>query len=259
MSSPKRTAAVFALALGVLGERAARASPRSDTCIAAAETAQLARYHGQLRAAHEGFVSCARSGCPSTIQTDCARWLSEVEASLPTIVLAARWSDGTDVVDARVSIDGAVVDAADGRAIPLDPGEHTVLFAREGARSVSVTVLLREGEKNRAVEATLEKPPPSSSGAGAGKRARELPLPSILLGTLAVIGAGVGTGFYLSGRGGLDDLRGTCGNACRPDDVDDERRKLLVGDVAVAISAVALGVAAYLFFTARPDRTPERR
>lgn len=246
---PLRALPVF-LAMALAPGLARAASP-SETCISAAEAAQLSRYQGALKAAHDGFVSCARPECPAQIQADCAKWLSEVDASLPTIVPMARFEDGTDVVDARVTVDGA--DVADrGRAVPLDPGEHEVRFARGGSPPVTVRVLLHEGEKNRAVRVTLERAAPAPALVVTTARPeRRVPVASIVLASVAGVGLGIGTGLYVSGRGGLDDLRSTCGNACREEDVDGERTKLLAGDLLLAGSVVALGVAAYLFFARR--------
>jgi len=251
----RRFALLLAFVPSLAVTPAAAADPR--TCIAAAEDAQLARYHGKLRAARDGFVQCARTDCPAAIHTDCARWLAEVDASLPSVVLGAAWGDGGDVVDATITVDGASApDAANGRALALDPGEHVVVFSHAGAASVTTTVVVHEGERNRAIRATLVRETPRAPEvASTTTTTRPVPLASWLLAGGAIVGVGTGVGLYMSGRSGLDDLRGSCGHRCDPDDVDGQRAKLLVGDVVVAASVLALGAATWLFLRRPAIRT----
>ncbi|MDB4945705.1 MAG: uncharacterized protein JWP97_5239 [Labilithrix sp.] len=234
--------------------------PESRTCIASADEAQLARYRGKLGAAREGFVKCARTECPGPIRNDCLRWLAEVDAGMPTVVLGAAWSDdGGDVVDAQVRVDGAVVpDAASGRAVPLDPGEHAVVFTRDPAPPVAITIIVREGEKNRPVRATLVRPVRAKPLAPvvAPAPAARVPVVSWVLGGVAVAAVGSGIGWYVAGRNGLAGLRDTCGHSCPPSDVDDQRRKLLVGDISVVLGIAALGAASWFFFHRPSPPTP---
>jgi len=59
---------------------------------------------------------------------------------LPTIVLGARLSDGSDVTDARTFVDGAPTTADAGGPVPVDPGPHTIRFTGSlGDASVDVT------------------------------------------------------------------------------------------------------------------------
>lgn len=243
-----------ALALALLLSAPAASGAEGPSCVAAVEDAQLARYQGKLGAARAGFVQCARSSCPEAIRTDCARWLGEVEVSLPSVVLDARWSDGSDAVGVTITVDGApVAEGARGRALVLDPGEHTVVVTHPGAPSAAVTVVVHEGEKNRPVKVSLLRSAPAAPVAPV-RTTRPVPAASIALAGAALVGAGIGVGLWISGRSGLDDLRASCGHRCNGDDVDGQRQKLLAGDVLLAASVVALGAATWIFLR-RPART----
>jgi hypothetical protein len=240
--------------------RAEGVAPRA--CIAAAEDGQLARYHGKLRSAREAFVRCARPECPDPIHSDCLRWLAEVDTSLPSVVLSAEWSDAGDDASARdvlgleVTVDGEpVANATNGRAVSVDPGEHVIVFTSAGAIPETMKVVIRQGEKNRALRASLahvEPPRPSAEVAAAGSTARPVPLASWILGGLGVAAVADGVVWYVVGRDALDDQRASCVHDCSSSAVDAERRKLLVGDISVAAGLVSLGAATYLYVR-RPE------
>jgi hypothetical protein len=135
-----------------------------DVCIRSVEHAQVARLDGKLREAREGFVTCARAVCPEAIRTDCTRWVTEVDASLPSVVFDAIWADGRDVPGLTVLVDGKPVTGAEkGRAVSLDPGEHTFRLEVPGAAPVEMRNLIREGEHNRILHVTFV--PVGESGA----------------------------------------------------------------------------------------------
>jgi hypothetical protein len=51
-----------------------------------------------------------------------------------------------------VSVDGeALVNSLDGKSVMVDPGPHTFKFETAGAKSVSSTAVIREGEKTRVI------------------------------------------------------------------------------------------------------------
>lgn len=219
-------------------------------CIAAAEGGQDLRTEGKLRAARAQFVECSAAACPDAIRKDCARFLSEVEASLPSIVVTATAPDGSDLHKARVLVDGEVVaERLDGKAVPADPGHHTVTIERtDGGGRAEVSVVLAEGDKNRRVHlafpraasklASSEPPPPGPS----------LAAPLIVGGIgLAVLSGSLFLGF--SARREIADLRDTCAPRCDEDVLDRSRRKLLLADVGLGIGVAAAAAATYLFLT----------
>ncbi len=219
-------------------------------CIAAAEGGQDLRTEGKLRAARDRFVECAAAVCPDAIRNDCARFLAEVQASLPSIVVTATSPDGDDVYEARLLVDGEVVaERLDGKAVPADPGRHIVVVERSGGGRAEASVVLAEGDKNRRVHLAFPRAaanPASSARASVGP---SLTAPLIVGGVgLAVLSGSLFLGF--SARGEIADLRDTCAPACDEDALDRSRRKLLLADIGIGIGVAAAAAATYLFVTA---------
>jgi len=135
-----------------------------SACIDSSDRGQVAREAGRRIEARERFVACAKEGCPGPIRRDCSGWLADVEARIPTIALRARDGAGRDLVQVRV-LDGAsvVADRIDGRAIAVDPGVHDLRFEREGFPAMTIRLVVREGEKQRAVDVSWPAPAPPSA------------------------------------------------------------------------------------------------
>jgi len=256
-----------ALALLVSLAPSARADDK-QVCVRAVERAQVQRLDGKLREAHDGFVTCARAVCPEAIRDDCTRWIAEVEASLPTVVIDAVWTDGRDAAGLSVILDGQPLpEAAVGRAVALDPGEHAFRFEVPGAAPVEARTVIREGEKNRVVRVTFTalapvppatRPPVLPRGLppapGEARTRRPVPTSAFVVGGFALAGFG---GFAYtggSGLGQLDHLRSTCAPSCDPSLVESARREILVGDILGLAALVAAGVATWLVVT-RPALT----
>jgi hypothetical protein len=263
----------LALAAGLLTP-AARADEK-DVCVKAVERAQVARLDGKLRKARDGFVICARPVCPDAIREDCTRWVGEVEASLPSVVFEGVWADGRDVTEMSVRLDGQPLAGADaGRAVPLDPGEHTFHFEVSGAAPVETHNVIREGEKNRilqvtftpvaAPEAALTPQPAASTTTPAPpglwrdpgtedtahvSASRPIPVLAWVLGGVGLASFGGFAYLGLSGTGKLDSLRSTCAPTCNPSDVTAARNQILVGDILGFVGLAATGVAAWLVLT----------
>jgi len=71
---------------------------------------------------------CADAACPAVIQADCTKWLTELEQSVPTIVIVARSEQG-DETDVNVFLDGRPwIHHLDGKPVELDPGAHQLRF-----------------------------------------------------------------------------------------------------------------------------------
>src|ERR1700722_11458901 len=134
MKTAVARARAIILAIAVFATSNAHASDEKQVCVRAVEHAQLVRLDGKLREAREGFMTCARPVCPDAIRQDCTRWVAEVDASLPTVVIDAVWANGGDVAGLSVLLDGQPLAAAGaGRAVALDPGTHTFRFEAPGA------------------------------------------------------------------------------------------------------------------------------
>jgi hypothetical protein len=244
----------------------ATASAVADTkrCINSAEQGQQQRKEGKLLAARSSFVACTASDCPAVVRRDCARWMDELDATIPTIVVKLEDEDGHDVVDGRVLLDGETLSGTStGRAFSVDPGTHRVAWMRPGG-DLDEEIVVREGERNRVVvlrpktqrpvEHPPPPPPPPPPGGPSPSRASS-PLPWIVGGAGVVVG-GVGALFWGLGLHDRSNLESTCApsHTCSDSDVHASRTKLIVGDVLVGVGIVAVAAAVYLLI--RPDDAP---
>ena len=235
------------------------ARAQSKTCGAAYEEAQVARSESRLRTARDDLASCMRAECPEFVRNDCARWLNEVELALPSIVLVAK-SGATELEDVQVSFDGAPLrDRIDGKAVTVDPGRHVLRFEATARAAVEVEIIIREGDKNRVVEANFPstEPKPPAPRAVQGAPASEAPsrvLPYALLGAGALGLAGF-TSFALLGNSDKHELERTCSPDCTASQANAVHTKYVIADVSLAIGTVAIGAACYLLFAASGEPT----
>jgi hypothetical protein len=207
------------------------------------------------------------------VRNDCKGWLSEVEASLPTLVFAVSDASGRDLVDVRISADGKLLDErADGRSLTLNPGLYTLRFEAEGYVTQEQQVLVREAEKQRIIRVTLQPvgaslaraSAPSATAAadqGTDPRRRRLLLTSYVMGGAAVAGLAIGIGFGVSGKNKYDELKAdNCEPDCPPGEVESGKRRYVVADVAFATAgAFAITSVVTLLLglrSGRPDRPP---
>lgn len=136
-----------------------RADDKTD-CVAASSKAQDLRQQDKLVEAHAQLLVCARDVCPAAISGDCGQWLKDVETAMPTLTLSAKDASGNDLIAVTVKLDGAPwLESLDGKAHPVNPGPHKLTFETAGAAAVTQELLVREGEKDRPVTATLGEPP----------------------------------------------------------------------------------------------------
>jgi len=136
-------------------------------CVDAYVAAQSSRSDHHLLAARTQLRTCARQECAPFMRgemtRDCAQWLTEVEAGIPTVVFSAKDAAGNDIVDVTVSAEGTVLtQRLDGRAIEIDPGSHTFTFADAAGHTATQTAVALEGTKNQVVRVTFGQtaPPP---------------------------------------------------------------------------------------------------
>ncbi len=226
----------------------AAADPKAE-CLRAYEAAQRNRKAAKFRQARQDALSCLQPACPEVLRADCADWLEAIEKSTPTVVFLVR-SSGRELSGVRVAVDGeAIDDAVSGAALPVDPGQRRFRFDHDDHPSVELSVLIREGEKNRSIAVDV----PEERGEGVPK-ARAVPTSSIVLGSVGAVGL-VGFGYFgvkgLHGRGQLDECRGRCQSS----EVDAVRADFLRADLSLGLAALAFGAAAYFYFSA--DDTKE--
>jgi hypothetical protein len=246
----------YFLALAVIttfsAPRTAAAEATEQQCIAAAVSGQKLRRGGELRSAQERFSLCAQATCPRDVAADGVRWFAEAADSLSSIVVVARDAEGRDLADVHVTVDGEVVDAAAVRAIPLDPGQHVIVFSRPGDAEVTRTVVLREGEKHREVVGTFAAPIHAESAVGSStpvpaSSARRWP--AYLSGGIGI--AGLGTFAVAASIGFADRESSHCGSGCPPVDFSRVQTELRVADVALAVGVLSSALATWLILSAR--------
>lgn len=219
-STALAVAAVAAVALATSSARADGTTPAA--CSDAYTRAQELRNQHKLVQARDALRVCAQVTCKDFIVKDCTTWLDQVDASLPSVVPVATDEGGNDVMNVRVSMDGApLVERLDGGSIPVNPGAHTFTFETAAGVRVDKQVVVSEGEKNKRVVVQLSKGPgaaptppmpngpsaapltsapltPSASSASAGAdQSSSVPWKPIAIGVGAAgaVGLAIGAGF----------------------------------------------------------------
>ncbi len=260
--APSAAFAVFAApsaALAALALLFAPAPARADdeTQCRASYVAGQRRYkleHDPL-GGREQLLICART-CPDALRASCGRWLMEIEAELPSIVVKALDARGQDVLDASLEIDGKPVSGyVEGTPIEENPGEHTVVVTRPGLPPARESVLLHAGEKLRVVEVWTE-PRAAARPVPAVTTTTRRPVPAASV-ALAGVGAALlaSFGVFAIWTTVEYDQTNSCAPRCLPSTQDPSfEAKTIVADVSLGAGAAAL-VAAGIVFFARPTIT----
>ena len=275
----------FATAATLLVSTVVAAQPPSGpdvdaACTAAYTGGQRLRKKGLYRQAREQLEACARPVCPAVLRNDCTQWRGEVDAAMPSVVVAARMPSGEDAIAVRVIVDGAVLtERIGGLAIDVDPGQHVFRFETAGAQPVEKQLVIREGEKARRIDvafaATGTAPaaatPPATAPTTAttpneahdvaqpspgpeSPSGRTIPTATYVLGGVAVVAFGVGATLEVVGlgqRGSLDACKPTCAESA----VSSTRNTVLAGDIGIGVGVLAAAGALY-FFVTRPAVQP---
>ena len=249
----------LAFVAAILTVSATARADEKKACVAASDEAQTLRDQGRYREARAALNACAREACPALVRRQCESWLSELEVSQPTLVLGARDPKGNDVAEARVLLDGApVLDALEGRPVPVDPGEHVVRYEAPGTVPVEQHIVVLVGEKNRALTASLSPisapapalPTPGRSvevPADSGPSQASVPAAAWVFAGIGGVAAGSLTVFGLEAIHGSNQLRATCEPHCHPSQVDPIRTQAIAADVSLGVGLVSLGIATWLF------------
>ncbi len=262
---PVAKVTALAVAFGLLASAPAYADDL-HACAAASERAQSRRMEGKLAAALGELAVCTRPSCPAVVRADCEQWLSEVTASLSSIVVSARDSAGHDLVDVRLRVDGVLAqDPLTGKAMIVDPGVHELRYEHAGSADVVERVLVREAEKNRLLTAVFAATPvvvstpaavlPSPRTAAPAPRASSaFPLAPIVAGGAGTLGLVSFAYFGLSASSHYRELRDGCGaaHACSESALDAVRGRSLAADVSLGIGIVGLAAAGILYVALRP-------
>jgi hypothetical protein len=226
---------------------------------------QQSRKQGRLKDARARFMECANPACAAYIREDCTAWLAEVEGAMPTLVVEVAGPDGTDVVDARVFVDGVLfANKLEGLARAIDPGTHVVRVDLQRGPSLEQNVLIKEGAKARLIRFVV--PPARPAGTPAPRapatpheETRPVPLASWVLGGLAVAALGMGIGLLVDDVGRAHSYNAECpqsgGTAaeCPSDRASNIHRQASIAYAAMGASVLLAGAAGalYLFRPAR--------
>lgn len=213
MSTLAKVARFSALsgALALFAPAAGAAPPTKEECVDAHGKGQDARDAGQLAQAAALFLTCAQPACPALVQSDCARFVEELQKLQPTVTFAARDGAQNDLSDTAVYVDGVLVASrlGDGKTYDISPGPHTVRFLHDG-KEVVLDVVVNQGEKGRGLVATFASPssaeplsPVETANRGARREGPKLerpkgPLVLLGLGTAAIAAGGVLAGVGIS-------------------------------------------------------------
>lgn len=223
-------------------------------CVEAHSHGQAERNAGRLLSAKQDFVSCASSGCPTEIQSECIAFLAEVERAQASIVFAAVDAEGHDATDVKVKIDDQpVLDKLTGLGTTVDPGSHTIVYTWPDGFEQTHTLLVAQGEKNRRVE--LRREPKAAVAPVVVERppaAQRAPVAAYVLGGIGVLALGSFAGFAIAGKSAETDLDG-CKPYCSQSQADKMRLRYLIADVSLGVGVVALGVGGYLYFSAERE------
>ena len=232
----KRVGVIAAVVVAALGAPAI-AHADDAACIQSYESTQTLRKAGKLRDARADAAKCADPACPAVLTKDCAKWQTELDAQLATIVVDARDRRGQPVANVTVTINGKPLDGA------VDPGTLTLHIEGNG-KAVDQTVTLKAGEKGHRVSVTLGDAAPAEN-------TRPFPLGPVVFGAAGIVAVGVGAVFAVTGHSAESDLD-KCKGHCSAGDVNSVSTKYAVSDILFTAGAVSLVAAAYMFLT-RPN------
>lgn len=229
-------------------------------CLAAHEEATTLLTQNKPHAAHDKFVVCARSECPTVVRKECGDQLVAVEKDAPTVALEARDEAGADTTAVKVTMDGSpLAERLTGSAVDVEPGEHVFRFERADGKSIEQKVLVVEGDKNRKVVADFASLVPRPPLGGGDSRPvtphepKKIPVLAYVAGGVGIIGLGGFTLFALTGKGAEKDLASSCNPNCTNDQLSSVKRDYLFADISLVIGVVAAATAVILAWPALTD------
>jgi hypothetical protein len=189
-----------------------------------------------------------------------AQSVARLERVVPKLTILL---GGPSVDRATVSRDGVDLEGASvGAALPVDPGEHSIVVAAPGRAARRYAVTLAAGQRVTLRAETGE--PIAEAGPTGGPRRTGAWTAGWILGGIGVGALAVGSFFgvrALSERSASDRLctMGVCRDQEGLDDYNAAKSAALGADVALAVGAVSLAVGAYLLATsttAQPSLAP---
>jgi hypothetical protein len=198
------------IACSIVFVTASTARADDAACVTATEHALTLRQQGKLHDALKELATCSDTACPDEVKQECTKRLSEIDAVMPTLILAAKDLAGNDLADVNVTMDGApLAKTLDGRPLTIDPGEHKFHFTYGKAPPLDKTFVVREGQRERRESVVIDFSPPKP--APFWGPTRMLGLGSALLGVTSLALGGVFGGFAI---GAQNQERTDCAQGC---------------------------------------------
>jgi hypothetical protein len=235
----------------------ARADDVKKECVDAATVGQTKRDEGKLLAARDQMLRCSREEC-TVVKAFCARWLTEIEAQIPSVVVRVTDADGSDRTDAKATMDGRAV-RLDGKPLSLDPGEHTLVVEAPESPRKEQKVLLVDREKSRLLNVqmptkkkaqAMAEAHPSASPQGKGG----IPSGVWIVGGLGVAALGNGAFFGYLAKKELNHLQDDCSPNCDNSRTKPGRTDALIADISFGVGAAAI-IGAIIWAAASPPST----
>jgi len=273
--------AVLSCVTTLLARDALGAQPTTNECITTYEEFVPLRKNHQLKAARAKLLTCSSDSCPPDIRAECVSRLTEVDASMPTVVFEAKDAAGAMVFAVKVKMDGEVLaERLKGSALPIDPGEHTFTFEVAGRPSIEKHLMIFEGEKLRRERVEFEalaapnpvspspvtvaksevvEPPP---GPAARPPLGKTRIVALSLAGVGVAATGVGVAFSFVAMSRRDTANGICpGDCASTEGVEAWKRATSAGNIAtgafiVGAAGIASGVAVWLLAKPGSDGAP---
>jgi hypothetical protein len=241
-----------------------------DACVAASQQSLTLRHQGKLHDALQQLATCSDPRCPDEVKAECTRRMEGVRGAMPTLVLAAKDGAGNDLYAVRVTMDGAPLLAAlDGRALSIDPGEHSFTFETAGQPPLDKKLVLREGDKERQETVVLGPAPavvppasaPSPAPSSSWSTNKTMALASAGVGLVGVA-LGVVFGAYAKSSQNLETTNCSSATSCSNGPQSREDYTVATQDatastVSFIAGAALVAVGTTLWFTApSPARSP---
>jgi hypothetical protein len=220
------------------------AQQEDAACFDAAVAGQKAQKAGELGNARAAFLQCARAVCPAEVTARCTNWVAEIDAAMPSVLIAAQDDRGHDLLNGVIRIDGVShPEALEGQSVTLEPGPHALRLETVGRAPVEQSVVVREHEKNRRVVLRIA--------------------PLVVVHRTSIVPfvlGGVGVAFALSfasfaTAGVVDRQSSACDSApgCSPTDASRVRAELAIADISLALAGVFVIAAIIDFVATRPS------
>lgn len=253
--------------LALLLPSIARADEGVDVCKDAYESAQslMRPSEGRLVEARTRLRACSQTECKSWMVADCTKWLTEVEGRIPTVVFSAKDAGGRDLVDVTVkSGETTVATRLDGRALEVDPGQRTFVFALADGTTREVSSLVAEGGKAQRIAVSFPggAAPPVAITTAEGAGPTTAPATSerdtadagatwrtagYVVGATGLVAIGVGVVFGVKAAGSKSDAKCDATNACDASALSDARSSATVSTIGlVAGGALLAGGVAFV-------------